>query len=120
MPDWPAPAVEYAAQQLSWHVNVVSYAAESPIAAVAVTQLGGSGGSPRGCARACVPANMMYAEMAASIIAAAETEAAAADADLLPGAPQFLGAVARVLSRDAKCAQPAVQGAWDAAAAAGR
>lgn len=81
MPRWPAALAAYAAAQLAWHINVVSYTSESPLAAAAPL---GPPGRPR---------DMMYAEMAASIIAAAETEAAAADAHLLPGAQGFLTAV---------------------------
>jgi hypothetical protein len=86
MPSWSAGLVAYAAVQLSWHVNVVSYTSDSPT--VEGQALGEAGR----------PSNMMYAEMAASIIAAAETEAAATDARLLPGAHQFVAAVAQALA----------------------
>ena len=86
MPGWLPQVVSYAAIQLSWHVNVVSYTSDSPVGHAGLMGKPGR------------PSNMMYAEMAASIIAAAETEAAATDSRLLPGAQQFLSAVYDALS----------------------
>lgn len=88
MPEWTPNVVAYAAAQLTWHVNVVSYTSESPV-------IGGQGGTTR-------PSNMMYAEMAASIIAAAETESAARDSRLLPGAQDFVSALVDTLAQAAE------------------
>ena len=112
MPGWAPATVVYAAQQLVWHVNVVSYTSGgTPTAA----------GGPAGSSSSALPhpCNMMYAEMAASIIAAAETEAAATDARLLPSAQQFVSAVAAALAA-VDNVEAGLQELWDGTAAAGR
>jgi hypothetical protein len=118
MPGWAPATVAYAAQQLVWHVNVVSYnCAGSPSASGGGGQQGGSGGAQPGAA--ALPSNMMYAEMAASIIAAAETEGAATDARLLPSAQQFVAAVATALAA-AEDVEARLQELWEGAAASSR
>jgi hypothetical protein len=112
MPQWSAQSVSYAARQLAWHVNVVSYTGESPVAS----------GHQRGssCGDRSQPSDMMYAEMAASIIAAAETEAAAGDARVLPDAARLLAAVAAALEEASGGGQTVMQSVWAEAVANAR
>jgi hypothetical protein len=92
MPCWPEGLAEYAARQIVWHSNVVAWDSrgsqqDGGFCSSMSSGSSGSGGSGAG--------DLLYAELAAAVIAAAETEAAAAAPYLVPGAHELAEAVAR-------------------------
>jgi hypothetical protein len=132
MPGWGGADVSYAALQIRCHMNIVAnFSMDTPTAAASHSTPFSKGSSsasaissnapaaPAAAAAAAgdAPTDMMYAELAATIVSAAATEAAAASGELPAAVQQLVVDLADEVTSNAE-AYAKLEGAWQQAAAA--
>jgi hypothetical protein len=128
MPGWGGADVSFAALQIRCHMNIVtSFCIDTPKAAGCGSQrrsscsrfdgCGSSAAASNGAAAALAansapaPTDMMYAELAATLVSAAATEAAAAAGELPPAVQQLVVDLADEVTSNAE-AYARLQDAW--------
>jgi hypothetical protein len=133
MPGWGGADVSYAALQIRCHMNIVAnFSIDTPTAAAghstpfskcsssAAADCSSAGKehlAPPAAAASDAPTDMMYAELAATIVSAAATEAAAASGELPAAVQQLVVDLADEVTSNAE-AYAKLEGAWQQAAAA--
>jgi hypothetical protein len=133
MPGWGGADVSYAALQIRCHMNIVAnFSIDTPTAAAghitpfskcsssaaaACSTAGKEHVAPLAAAAGDAPTDMMYAELAATIVSAAATEAAAASGELPAAVQQLVVDLADEVTSNAE-AYAKLEGAWQQAAAA--
>jgi hypothetical protein len=131
MPSWGGADVSYAALQIRCHMNiVVNFSVDTPTAAAGHSTPFSKCSSPACVASSNVitahaapaaaagdaPTDMMYAELAATIVSAAATEGAAASGELPAAVQQLVVDLADEVTSNAE-AYAKLEGAWQQAAA---